>query len=108
MSGIDRIAAERLRQLERECYSAAHDDERNDAGELAIAAACYAAYSAGLPLYKERRCSGIVEFRDPWPWQDEYDKRGPDADRIGLLVKAGALIAAEIDRLERRTKKVPR
>ena len=40
--GIRLIAAERQRQVDVEGWTPAHDDE-HDEGELAIAAACYAA-----------------------------------------------------------------
>jgi len=96
-SGVSRIALERRRQVTREGWSAAHDDA-HAAGELAWAAACYA---APRPIF-EGRLSG--SFADPWPW-GEWDKRpGPDAgseERVRTLEKAGALVAAEIDRLLR-------
>jgi hypothetical protein len=41
-SGVERIADERLRQIMTEGYSAEHDDGHIH-GELAMAAACYAA-----------------------------------------------------------------
>jgi len=34
-----------------------------------------------------------------WPWDEEWWK--PDNDAVRNLAKAGALIAAEIDRLQR-------
>lgn len=115
MSGIDRIAAERARQVAEEGWTTEHDDGHAD-GALARAAACYA-----LPerLYVERRYAGRVAFEDPWPWNDSWDKRKESPQRSGsyanhpyniptngearirMLVRAGALIAAEIDRLER-------
>ena len=102
-SGVERIADERRRQIEVEEYSAEHDDP-HDEGELAMAAVCYA---APVRIYEMRqRGNWSVTFSDPWPWNDEDDKRpfgepSPD-DRIRLLEKAGALIAAEIDRLLRK------
>jgi hypothetical protein len=45
----------------------------------------------------------VVSWQDPWPWEPEWDKRG-SGDRMRDLVKAGALIAAEIDRLQRSAK----
>ena len=36
-----------------------------------------------------------------WPWRPSWWKPTPD-DRVRELVKTGALIAAEIDRLRRR------
>lgn len=108
-SGVDLIAKERTRQVEREGWTSAHDDG-HDAGELAMAAACYA--SPDL-LYVEERHVNSIGFIDPWPWDEGYDKRPRNgneilpnhrltvSNRIHQLAKAGALIAAEIDRLLR-------
>lgn len=96
MSGIDLIREERRRQRSRrakgEFYSLAYDDE-HDKGELASAAAVYAM----PPEYRARNESA---WRSMWPGGWLF-KPSPD-DRIRELVKAGALIAAEIDRLQRR------
>lgn len=115
-SGIDLITAERDRQINREGWTPEHDDEHAD-GELAMAASCYA---APRRIYVQRQSVDAVHFEEPWPWEHRWDKRfalgerkeNPgnmlprietltEADRIDLLVKAGALIAAEIDRLQR-------
>ena len=94
-TGVERIADERRRQVEAEGYSAEHDDGHIH-GELADAAACYAASQA---IFDGREGS-------MWPWDDIDDKRPSrlpmDDERIRLLEKAGALIAAEIDRLLRK------
>ncbi len=92
LTGAELIAAERSRQIEAEGWSPEHDAEHCD-DDLALAAACYAT---------------PYNFRDPhgrtgvppqlWPWGRSDWK--PTADRIRELVKAGALIAAEIDRLQ--------
>lgn len=42
---------------------------------------------------------GTARPLEGWPWRDEDWK--PSNDRVANLVKAGALIAAEIDRLQR-------
>ena len=89
MSGIDLIAAERRRQIDEEGWTKRHDDD-HDREEIAMAAVVYACPQR----YRER-----VWFA--WPWDDEWYKPTPD-NRIRELVKAGALIAAEIDRLEAR------
>lgn len=94
MSGIDLIAAERQRQIEAEGWTPKHDDEYCN-GELAEAAACYA--HPNRPMVPDT--NGI----DPpvpcdWPWDPEWWK---PKDRVRDLVRAGALIAAEIDRLQR-------
>ncbi len=89
-SGVSLIAAERARQVAVEGWTPEHDDEHAD-GELAKAAACYALPPSG----------DDPEPSDPpafWPWHRAWWKPG---DRIRELEKAGALIAAEIDRLRR-------
>lgn len=116
-TGTDLIAAERQRQIDAEGWTPEHDDEHDD-GSLAMVAACYAASER---IYTRTDAAVGVSFFDPWPdsWDDLWDKRAqygngyaagngiadPDSysheERLDLLVKAGALIAAEIDRLLR-------
>ena len=57
-----------------------------------MAAACYA---APAQIFVE-----MSEYVDAWPWEPQFDKRGKHS-RIRCLTIAGALIAAEIDRLKR-------
>lgn len=94
--GLEMIAAERLRQREVEGWSDGHDDE-HDEGEIARAAATYAMPPdvRGWTTGKGYTFRSVV-----WPWLDRWFKPSPD-DRIRELVKAGALCAAEIDRLKR-------
>ena len=94
--GVELIAEERARQIHGEHWSASHDDQHR-LDELARAAACYAIPHRLRNHIKGRRIQG-------WPskWAVSYWKPSPD-DRIRELVKAGALIAAEIDRLQRRS-----
>lgn len=104
-TGVELIAAERERQVKKLNWSPEHDDE-HDAGELAAAAACYAAPER---IYTRDEYADSVHFVDPFPWPDgdrrPYDgnvlKTPTHAQRVRLLEKAGALIAAEIDRLIR-------
>jgi hypothetical protein len=100
MTGIERIAAERKRQIEEEGWTEEHDD-RLIYGQLANAAASYA-----ITEYKGSRFvrrEGLwVEPINLFIWPFDKDKRKPVPDnRIRELEKAGALIAAEIDRLLR-------
>jgi hypothetical protein len=97
-SGMDLIAAERRRQVEQEGWTAEHDDE-HVAGELARAAVAY-----GITAVWQQFAvvPPVEEEPDPaigWPWGTEEYKPGKSA--VATLVKAGALIAAEIDRVER-------
>lgn len=83
------VLAERQRQVTTEGWAPAHDDEYEH-GELADAAGCYALSSE---LFD---CAG--EPPRPWPWPDEWWK---PTSRRRDLVKAGALILAEIERIDR-------
>lgn len=90
MNGIQLIQEERERQLSKLGWSPEHDDGHTGQ-ELAIAACRYAApYGHDLKVY-----SALA-----WPWDENYWKAQPS--RIRELAKAGALIAAEIDRLIRK------
>lgn len=97
MTGADMIASERKRQIEVEGWTAEHD-AHHDGHELALAAVAYTQEAIA-------RCGNWVNFyrhdsHNPpseWPWAPEWWK--PSDDPIRNLVKAGALIAAEIDRL---------
>jgi hypothetical protein len=99
MSGAELIAAERARQVSVEGYTASHDAQHSEDSALTTAAACYALPVTHRPMRVRRDPSepGFVPFY--WPWDDEYWKPTPK-DRVRELVKAGALIAAEIDRLQ--------
>lgn len=82
------VLAERDRQQSIEGWTPAHDDKHAD-GELAAAAAFYAA-NASAPDH-------AVQIYG-WPWHpDWFKKTTPRRD----LVKAGALILAEIERIDR-------
>ncbi|VFS56088.1 hypothetical protein [Raoultella planticola] len=83
------VLAERKRQVTAEGWTPGHDDEYEH-GELADAAGCYALSSE---LFD---CAG--EPPRPWPWPDEWWK---PTSRRRDLVKAGALILAEIERIDR-------
>lgn len=92
-TGVGLIAAERERQREVARYTDAHDDAENNY-ELSRAACCYAQVGHGGPYSHPNH----LEPPDSWPWGDGWK---PSADQVRNLTKAGALIAAEIDRLLR-------
>lgn len=73
-----------------EGWTPEHDDE-HDGYEMTWAAVCYIA-AAKAP-------HGQESVPPAWPWHGDWWK--PSEDPIRNLVKAGALIAAEIDRLQR-------
>ncbi len=83
------VQAERRRQVEAEGWTPEHDDE-HDTGALASAAGCYAMFSLAYPAGDPSRF---------WPWDKSWWKPSPDGRRN--MVKAGALILAEIERLDR-------
>ncbi|AWC85773.1 hypothetical protein [Enterobacter cloacae complex sp. FDA-CDC-AR_0164] len=83
------VISERQRQRAIEGWTSEHDD-KYEHGELADAAGCYALSSE---LFE---CVG--EPPRQWPWSDEWWK---PTNRRRDLVKAGALILAEIERLDR-------
>ena len=98
MSGVDLIAAERQRQLDVEGWTPEHDDahphcELSQAAKTYISAAQLAARGGDPALLR------LDAVNTHWPWSLDWWK--PSDDPIRNLVKAGALIAAEIDRLER-------
>ena len=93
MDGIARIAAERKRQTEVEGWTTEHDAEHVD-GSLATAASIYA-----MPP-RNRLIRGDGGAPLGWPWAYSWWKPTPK-DRVRELEKAGALIAAEIDRILR-------
>ena len=96
LSGVNLIFAERERQKFDEGWTAEHDAEHTY-GELADAAASYA-----MTPDTRATITAVCMERDglppTWPWDKQWWKPTPD-NRIMELVKAGALIAAEIDRM---------
>ena len=94
-TGVEIIADERARQIEIEGWSAEHDAQY-DGQQLAMAAMCYACPSLGR-MFKMNEIGGKAP--DCWPWDPVWWKPAP-GDRIRELAKAGALIAAEIDRIQ--------
>jgi len=82
------VILERLRQVHGEGFTFERDDG-HDNGQLPRAAACYLTAPAGMP-------SRLRTLH--WPFSPEWLKPGLMRDD---LVKAGALILAEIERLDR-------
>lgn len=89
-TGIELIAEERQRQIEKEGWTPEHDDGHLE-GEMVNAAAGYMVHAL----------LGVFGRTPPqmWPWNRVWWK--PSEDPIRNLTKAGALIAAEIDRIQR-------
>lgn len=83
MNGMQRIEAERRRQVEVEGWTAEHDAQHS-ADELTGAAACYL-NAADANAKQPRR----------WPWDSQWWK---PKDRLRNLERAGALYLAAADR----------
>lgn len=90
---LELIQEERYRQQDEHAFTFEHDDQHS-AGELAMAAMCYCLD----PIWRPATMAPIG-----WPWVRNGDMDGfsPNKSRIRELVKAGALIVAEIERLQR-------
>lgn len=86
------IMAERLRQIAVEGYDAKHDDSHGD-GDIAVVA-------AELAL---EHTYGMIDHDRSTALRDEWGLLKKHRDTRRRLVIAGALIAAEIDRLDRIT-----
>ncbi len=101
------VLAERRRQVEAEGYDPMHDDEHID-GALSMAAAGYASEASNALL----NCAHELDGPDE-PALDDVQGSTPEAGiwphgwtfkpatPRQMLVKAGALILAEIERLDR-------
>lgn len=100
MTGEERIRAERDRQIQVENYGGTHDDA-HDRGQLYLAAKAYLAATHRTDI------DDILEYE--WPWEARFFKpylphstvRGGVVDTEKCLIKAGALILAEKERLDR-------
>jgi hypothetical protein len=90
---IEEIYAERRRQIDTEGWTPEHDD-KHDTGELAAAAATYA-FEAFTKTSQRYFTHDPIGF---WPWDASWFK--PTTPRRDLI-KAAALIIAEIERLDR-------
>lgn len=86
--GVRDVIVERRRQINIEGWSSHHDDQHSY-GEMALAAGCYAMF--GL-------CFNAGDPPKYWPWDKKWWK---PSDKRRNLVKAAALIIAEIERIDR-------
>lgn len=86
-AAIRDVIAERYRQQSVEGWTPEHDDQHMHC-EMAVAAACYI-------MADDDPRAGVPEL---WPWPEEWWK--PTTIRRDL-VKAGALVLAEIERIDR-------
>lgn len=95
---VEEVFAERRRQVEKEGYSARHDD--GHPGEMASAAAAYALCAAeSIPMAPAQEGRDFHSMPPRfWPWEGPaFKPKGPRRD----LIRAAALIVAEIERIDR-------
>ncbi|MCO7217087.1 hypothetical protein NH448_17860 [Halomonas sp. OfavH-34-E] len=88
------IRGERVRQVSKEGFTPDHDDQYAD-GELMAASICYL-------LAAVLQNAGLQAHRQPptgWPWASEWWRPAGGARRN--LVKAGALLLSELERMDR-------
>ena len=88
------VLAERERQKAAEGWTPEHDDAQTS-GAMARAASCYALFGAFDDSWRNEVRSVVPHA---WPWGAQWWK--PKSRRADL-VRAGALILAEIERLDR-------
>jgi hypothetical protein len=104
---IEEVYTERVRHKDVEGWTEKHDDA-HERGELALAAASYACNAASYGRLggifattagKPTRLVGNIDLPDfLWPWSRQWWKpKNPRRD----LIRAAALIIAEIERLDR-------
>lgn len=103
------VLAERERQVKVEGWTPEHDDQHDD-GSMALAAACYTMFASvsdearqATDLPSELTTTGHSihgwsAWLEIWPWARSWWK---PKDRRSDLTRAGALILAEIERLDR-------
>ena len=87
--GADLIREERRRQIEQEGYNDMHD--RHHTPQVLCRAAI------GYALHEDPSKLVADAAANLWPWSNEFWK---PKDQLRNLVRAGALIAAAIDRLQ--------
>lgn len=95
--GVLLISKERQRQIDQEGWTEKHDDKFYHR-ELVRAAVCYLE-ADNLDETRNEDGEDLIEC-GYWPWDKSFWKP-TITDRVRELVKAGALIAAEIDRIKR-------
>ncbi len=97
-SVVEEVAAERQRQIDAEGWSPEHDD-MHSIGDLAKAASVYADGASTDGNHKAALAiAGRGAMPSNWPWDPQSYK--PKSKRRDL-VRAAALIIAEIERLDR-------
>jgi len=97
-TGIELIAEERAEQIEKHGWTSEHDDQHTDGALIKVAAILAA---NGTDAYVKSFDGEFESGDDVWGLEQ---KLSGDKNKIHRLKVAGALIAAEIDRLNRLNK----
>lgn len=100
--GVVAFNTERNRQIIDEGWTPEHDDD-HEYGELVLAATAYAEFAHWQIDPQHGWTETMIHdhiLENHWPWDETYWK--PDKDPQRNLVKAGALLAAEYDRVARK------
>ncbi len=111
-TAIELITEERQRQIEKEGFTKEHDRE-HDTLQLSAAAAAYITSAHNKWIYENTHTDqkittrfqvkyesmGGIKWVDGFPFSDDFDKRKKH-DTLKSLIIAGALLVAEIDRLQ--------
>lgn len=105
VGGLALIATERVLQIEEKGWTPEHDDQHVNF-ELIKAAEYYCAYDqVAFEVCHLEEYKGLIEDRFPSTWADSWKKRRGFPEPTDYdLAKAGALIAAELDRRSRERK----
>ena len=94
------VLAERQRQISAEGWTPEHDDE-HDAWSMAVAAACYSLWDRPATQATTGRLSNL------WQWTGWDQSWFKPKDPRRNLVRAAALLLAEIERLDRAGRTIP-
>jgi len=89
------VIEERRRQVCSEGWTPSHDDQHGD-GAMSIAAACYALWDQRGPQVAELNLGKL------WRWTGWGESWFKPKDPRRNLIRAAALLIAEIERLDRR------
>jgi hypothetical protein len=108
---VTELAGERAQQITEEGFAPEWDDRQDRPADLALAAAAYAAFSAmeneDTREHHRQSLWGFVPgftgiIGQLWPWPAQLFK---PRDRRRELIKAGALIFAQLERLSREVER---
>lgn len=100
MNGIEAISIERQNQVAVHQYDSPHDDAHTET-ELLAGARCYMKVAEHIAKGQTAVVKKILEADPPKEWPFDTDMWKPNGVAKNNLKKAGAMIAAEWDRLDR-------